>query len=189
MVPDHWMVISQKYFFNLQQPINYKLLSMNNMDEIMFHDMHDYKHAQRLGFQRFQMDKSQVGRFITVGQQIISSRLMVIKTRRMTLIRMVINGYKGKRKWGASVGPGIEGRRGGWMLALAWMIKYHSWLVTLTTSWLHLLYLWQEPFPVGHQTFLGLEHLLEVLKDGRLKAGVSICSENLIFSFPTFWPN
>jgi len=51
------MVISQKYFFNLQQPINYKLLSMNNMDEIMFHDMHNYKHAQCLDFKDFKWIK------------------------------------------------------------------------------------------------------------------------------------
>jgi len=62
------MAISQKYFFNLVST-NYKLLSMNNMDEIMFHDMqlvNDYKHAQIVSqcrHQDFKMDKSQVGRF------------------------------------------------------------------------------------------------------------------------------
>ena len=74
------MVISQKYFFNIQ-PINYKLLSMNNMDEIMFHDMHDYKHAQSLDFKDFkwikvrlavssQSDSSAQGRLSVVGEKV-----------------------------------------------------------------------------------------------------------------------
>jgi len=45
------MAIPQKYIFNLL-PTNYKL--MNNMDEIMFHDMqlvNDYKHAEFLSKQ------------------------------------------------------------------------------------------------------------------------------------------
>ena len=148
MVPDHWMLISQKYFFNLQ-PINYKLLSMNNMDEIMFHDMHDYKHAQRLWFQRFQMDKSQVGRFITVGQQIISRRWIRLIDQNGDQYKMddwsqywsIQEGWYWSEWWSiftkAKGNRGLvfiqDRRRGDWMSALAWMIKYHSWLVTLTT--------------------------------------------------------
>ena len=42
----------------------------------------------------------------------------------------------------------------------------------------------------GFQGFEGLE-VLEGLEwlEGLEGAGVSICSENLIFSCPTFWPN
>lgn len=53
---------------------------MNNMDEIMFHDMHDYKHAQSLDFKDFkwikvrlavssQSDSSAQGRLSVVGEK------------------------------------------------------------------------------------------------------------------------
>ena len=131
MVPDHWMVISQKYFFNLQ-PINYKLFQYEQYGRNHVSWYARLQTCSASWFQRFQMDKSQVGRFITVGQQIISSRLMVIKTRRMILIRMVINGYKGKKKWGACVVPGQkEGGEAGCQHWVEWS--------NITADWSHLL--------------------------------------------------
>ena len=89
--------------------------------------------SHRKYFKYFKWIKVRLAGFITVGQQ-CAGRIIINGWRR--LFDQNVGQYKkreidqsGKKKLGSIQ----DEKRGSWMSALAWMIKYHSWAVTFTT--------------------------------------------------------
>ena len=151
------------------------------MDEIMFHDMHIYKHFN--ADQDF-MDKVRLAGFITVGQctwQIISTKWRRLFDQNLINTNVDQNKKddwssgdqcKGKKRWGNSgqsrteegapdVSTGLNDQISQMgAVHIYYLEKSHllpgKWeeffprQESQPTSWLHLLDLWQEPFPVGH---------------------------------------